>query len=61
MVLLLLKQKRKVGTLITVDFALEQGRDVFVVPGNINSVNSVETNDLIKQGAKMVTTYKEIM
>ena len=61
MVLLLLKQKRKVGTLITVDFALEQGRDVFVVPGNINSVNSVGTNDLIKQGAKMVTTYKEIM
>ena len=61
MVLLLLKQKRKVGTLITVDFALEQGRDVFVVPGNINSVNSVGTNDLIKQGKKMVTTYKEIM
>ena len=61
MVLLLLMQKRKVGTLITVDFALEQGRDVFVVPGNINSVNSVGTNDLIKQGAKMVTTYKEIM
>lgn len=61
MVLLLLKQKRKVGTLITVDFALEQGRDVFVVPGNINSVNSVGTNDLIKQGAKRVTTYKEIM
>lgn len=61
MVLLLLKQKRKVGTLITVDFALEQGRDVFVVPGNINSANSVGTNDLIKQGAKMVTTYKEIM
>lgn len=61
MVLLLLKQKRKVGTLITVDFALEQGRDVFVVPGNINSVNSVGTNDLIKQGAKMVTTYEEII
>lgn len=59
--LLLLKQKKKVGTLITVDFALEQGRDVFVVPGNINSVNSVGTNDLIKQGAKMVTTYEEII
>ena len=59
--LLLLKQKKKVGTLITVDFALEQGRDVFVVPGNINSINSVGTNDLIKQGAKMVTKYEEIM
>mgnify|MGYP002113627550 FL=1 len=42
------------------DFALEQGRDVYVVPGNINSVNSIGTNELIKQGAKMVTTYDEI-
>ena len=58
--LLLLKQKKKVGTLITVDFALEQGRDVFVVPGNINSINSVGTNDLIKQGARLVTTYEDI-
>ncbi len=53
--------KEKSGTLITVDFALEQGRDVFVVPGNINSINSVGTNDLIKQGARMATTYKEIL
>lgn len=56
-----MKQKKKVGTLITVDFALEQGRDVFVVPGNINSVNSVGTNDLIKQGAKLVTNFKDIV
>ena len=28
--------------------------------GNINSINSVGTNDLIKQGAKLVTNYKEI-
>ena len=46
--------------MITVDFALEQGRDVFVVPGNINSVNSVGTNNLIKQGAKIVTKYDDI-
>lgn len=58
--LLLLKQKKKVGTLITVDFALEQGRDVFVVPGNINSINSVGTNDLIRQGAKIVTSYEDV-
>lgn len=53
--------KKKSGTLITVDFALEQGRDVFVVPGNINSINSIGTNDLIKQGARCVTTYKEVI
>lgn len=57
---IVVEAKEKSGTLITVDFALEQGRDVYVVPGNINSVNSIGTNELIKQGAKMVTTYKEI-
>ena len=58
--IIVIEAKEKSGTLITVDFALEQGRDVFVVPGNINSINSVGTNDLIKQGAKMVTSYDDI-
>lgn len=58
--IIVIEAKEKSGTLITVDFALEQGRDVFVVPGNINSINSVGTNDLIKQGAKMVTSYMDI-
>lgn len=47
--------------MITVDFALEQGRDVFAIPGNIDSVNSMGTNELIRQGAKLVTTPEEIM
>lgn len=58
--IIVIEAKEKSGTLITVDFALEQGRDVFVVPGNINSINSVGTNDLIKQGAKIVTSYEDI-
>ena len=45
--IIVIEAKEKSGTLITVDFALEQGRDVYVVPGNINSINSVGTNDLI--------------
>ena len=58
--IIVIEAKEKSGTLITVDFALEQGRDVYVVPGNINSINSVGTNDLIKQGARLVTQYKDI-
>ena len=58
--IIVVEAKEKSGTLITVDFALEQGRDVYVIPGNINSINSIGTNELIKQGAKMVTTYDEI-
>ena len=59
--IIVVEAKEKSGTLITVDFALEQGRDVFVVPGNINSINSIGTNDLIKQGAKIITNYEDIV
>ena len=47
--------------MITVDFALEHGRDVFAIPGNIDSINSIGTNELIRQGAKLVTNPEEII
>jgi DNA processing protein len=49
------------GALITADFAAEQGRDVFAVPGNIHQRTSLGPNKLIQQGAKMVTGVADIL
>jgi DNA processing protein len=49
------------GSLITVDFALEQGREVFAVPGNINCTNSIGTNRLIRDGAHIITSIDDIL
>lgn len=49
------------GALLTVKHALEQNREVFCVPGSIFSPNSEGTNSLIQDGAKLVTSYKDIL
>jgi DNA processing protein len=49
------------GALITADFALEQGRDVLAVPGNIFSPTCAGTNYLLKQGATPVTSADDIL
>ncbi|WP_019910390.1 DNA-processing protein DprA [Paenibacillus sp. HW567] len=49
------------GSLITADAALEAGRDVFAVPGQVTSPKSRGALDLIKQGAKLVTGAADIV
>lgn len=58
---IVVEAKEKSGSLITADFALEQGRDVYAVPGSITSSNSVGTNNLIKDGAIPVTSYEDVL
>ena len=58
---LVVEAKKNSGTMITTDFALEQGKELYVIPGNITSSTSVGTNNLIKEGAKLVTDTYEIL
>lgn len=59
--LLITEATEKSGTMHTARFALEQGKDVLAVPGNITSPNSVGTNNLIKTGATPVTSVEDIL
>ena len=56
---LVVEAKKRSGTLITVEHALEQGKNVYAIPGNITSDNSYGTNELIKEGAIPVTRIED--
>ncbi|MGE6609019.1 DNA-processing protein DprA [Peribacillus sp. NPDC076916] len=52
--------KERSGSLITAQAALEHGREVFALPGNVTSLESLGTNQLISDGAKLVLSSRQI-
>jgi DNA processing protein len=57
----IIEAPEKSGALITADRALEQGRDVFVVPGNADSANSAGSNALLQEGARAVVRGWDVL
>jgi len=58
---IVVEARRKSGALITVDFALEQGRDVYALPAYADSKKAEGSNELLKQGARFVTSAEDIL
>ena len=57
----IIEAKNKSGSLITARYAKEQSKKIFCLPGDINRINSIGTNNLIKNGAKLVTNVNDIL
>lgn len=59
--ILVVEAKEKSGTLITVDCGLEQGKDIYALPGKITDQLSIGCNRLIQNGAKLIQSSSEII
>lgn len=59
--ILVIEAKEKSGSLITVDLGLEQGKDIYAIPGRITDTLSIGCNNLIKMGARLVGSPDDIL
>jgi len=59
--ILVIEAKEKSGSLITVDMGLEQGKNIYALPGRMNDLLSMGCNNLIKMGAKLVSGPDDIL
>ena len=59
--ILVVEASRKSGSIITANQAIEQGKNVYAIPGNITSSKSSGTNELIKDGAILVSSLEDIL
>ncbi len=59
--LLLVEAREKSGTLITMGHALEQGREVFALPGEVDAPGSLIPHQMIREGARLCTCAQDIM
>src|SRR5207249_1328973 len=58
---IVVEARERSGALITADLALEEGREVFAVPGEITSALSAGTNDLLRLGATPLTSSEDVL
>ena len=58
---LVVEASQKSGALITANIAANENREVYVIPGQIDSIQSLGTNQLIQKGARLVTSANEIL
>ncbi len=59
--ILVVEATQKSGSIITANLGLEQGKNVYAIPGNITSLKSAGTNMLIKDGAILVSSLEDIL
>ena len=60
-IVIIVEASKKSGALITADYAIEQGKDVYCVPGRLGDRLSIGTNTYIKNGANIITDVTDVL